>query len=171
MLLQKRRAISYIIRVRDMMLLVCSFLVIQRHILSHDGADLRIHVTLVTNNNAELVQAGTRCIAIVVITSKSSPTCDTLASKDQRVERRLRNVELFYPQPVFVHCVCSNPSKNKSEEDNPEEAPSNSCGSPLFVCKSLENGIRRVQKVEMNRSICTKHLRFLYTCASITTIF
>jgi hypothetical protein len=86
MLLQKRRAVSNIIRMRDMMLLVCSFLVIQGHVLSHDGADLRIHVA---------------------------------------------------PQPVFVHRVCSNPSKNKSEEDNPEEAPANSCGSSLFADASV----------------------------------
>jgi len=81
MLLQKRRAVSNIIRMRDMMLLVCSFLVIQGHVLSHDGADLRIHVALMTNNKEDLVHAGTKCITIIVLTSKSSPTCDRLQVK------------------------------------------------------------------------------------------
>uniref|UniRef100_A0A0A9EEC3 Uncharacterized protein n=1 Tax=Arundo donax TaxID=35708 RepID=A0A0A9EEC3_ARUDO len=85
LLLRKRSAVSNIISMRDMVL-VCSFLVIQRHVLGHDGANLRIHVT---------------------------------------------------PQPVFVHCICSNPSKNKSEENNPEETPANRCGSSLFADASV----------------------------------
>jgi hypothetical protein len=46
-LLRKSSAVfRYIITMRDM-LLVCSFLAVQRHVLSYDGVDLRIHVTLV----------------------------------------------------------------------------------------------------------------------------
>ena len=37
--------VSDITSMRDMLLLVCAFLAVQRHVLSHDGADLRIHVT------------------------------------------------------------------------------------------------------------------------------
>jgi hypothetical protein len=68
-----------------------------------------------------------------------------LAYKDQRVERKLRNRELFYPQPVFVHSVCSNPGKNKSKENNPEEAPANSSGGSLLACTSFRNGMRLIQ--------------------------
>jgi len=46
MSLLRKKAVPFsdIITVRDM-LLVCSFLAVQRHVLGHDGADLRIHVT------------------------------------------------------------------------------------------------------------------------------
>jgi hypothetical protein len=79
---------------------------------------------------------------ITVATSKSSPACDHLQIKIEGERgNRVSGKCFFYPQPVFVHGVCSNPSKNKSKENNPEEAPANSSGSSLFACTAFRNGI------------------------------
>lgn len=60
---RERSAVSNIITsMRDMMLVSC-FLVIQRHVLGHDRANLRIHVALMRHHGTDWIQLATQlCI-------------------------------------------------------------------------------------------------------------